>query len=169
MNPRRQLAVLAILWLASCGTAHAGIIHHNFNFSSTGSGSFDYDDASRSINALVFDFGAFGDMSPMNLGAFLTPLVFGAPPGATVAREHTFFALSGGSAHSLRLSSDGSWCVRPNAARCGARDLASGTYRIAPAAPPDVIAVAEPDMLMLFGLGLLALGAVRLRAGGSRP
>lgn len=166
MNSIRQLVVLAMIWLASCATANAAIIHYDFNFSSSGTGSFDFDDASNVVRELVFDFGSLGNLPATDLGAFLTPLVLGVPPGPAVVRDNTFFRLHGGAAHSVRLNTNGTWCVRQNAGRCesnGRSNMASGTYLIAQAAPGSVVAVAEPDMLALVIVGLVALAFVRLR------
>jgi hypothetical protein len=108
------------------------------NFSAGGSGYFIYDSTSRSISVLRYNFGTFGSGST-NLNASLTDTLFGSPLGATVVQDNTFFGLSGGSAHSLRVRSNGTFCLRPDAGTCGEGhpDLLSGTYQIA-LAPPSV-------------------------------
>ena len=121
-----------------------------FNFSTGGSGYFVYEAPSGAISTLSYDFGTFGSGST-DFGASLTHQVFGTPLGSAVVQDHTFFPLTGGSAHSLRLRSNGTFCVRPDAGRCGegTPDLLSGAYHIALAEPgvlesgTNVVAVPE--------------------------
>ena len=107
-----------------------------FNFSTGGAGYFTYDSPSGAIGFLSYDFGTFGSGST-DFDAFLTNLVFGTPLGSAVVQDNTFFGLTGGSAYGLRLRSDGTFCVRPDAGTCGegSPDLLSGSYHIALAAP----------------------------------
>lgn len=124
--------IASILSIAVSVSAES--IPYDFNFSSYGSGTFDYDDMAMDIDQLVLDFGAFGSHGPTSFGSSLTLSVFGAPPNLFVNNDNTFFGLSGGTAHSVRLNSNGTFCIRPNGDSCGAEpgDLATGTYRIAP-------------------------------------
>lgn len=107
-----------------------------FNFSTGGSGYLVYDKPSGAISTLSYDFGMFGS-GATSFGASLTHQVFGTPLGSAVVQDHTFFPLTGGSAHSLRLRSNGTFCIRPDAGRCGEStpDLLNGVYHIALAEP----------------------------------
>ena len=107
-----------------------------FNFSTGGSGYFTYDAPSGAISILSYDFGTFGSGST-DFDAFLTNLVFGTPLGSAVVQDNTFFGLTGGSAYGLRLRTDGTFCVRPDAGACGdgTPDTLGGSYHIALAAP----------------------------------
>lgn len=109
---------------------------YSLNFSTGGSGYFVYDAQSRAISTLSYDFEAFGSRST-SFGASLTQQVFGTPLGSAVVQDHTFLPLAGGSAHSVRLRSDGTFCIRPDAGRCGegTPDLLNGVYHIALAEP----------------------------------
>jgi hypothetical protein len=121
-----------------------------FGFSPEGSGYFTYDASSGAISVLSYDFGTFGSGST-DLDAFLTNLVFGTPLGSAVVQDNTFFGLTGGSAYGLRLRTDGTFCIRPDAGGCGdgTPDLLSGSYHIALAEPgvlesgTNVVAVPE--------------------------
>lgn len=137
------LTVMA--FLAGAALANAATVEFDFNFSTAGSGTIVYDDVAMDIPVLDYDFGAFGSTST-SFGAALTLAVFGAPPNTTVNNDNVFFGLSGGTASGLRLSSDGTFCVRPDPDICGGpsnmtADLASGTYNIAP-----VTSVVEVDI-----------------------
>lgn len=119
------------LWLIGPVSAVAASIEYNFNFSTAGSGAFTYDDASLDINPLVLDFGALGGYTD-SFGSALTASVFGAPPNTFVNNDNTFLPLNGGTAHSIRLNSDGTFCVRPDGDACVAQggtvpDIAVGT------------------------------------------
>jgi hypothetical protein len=121
-----------------------------FNFSTGGSGYFTYDAPSRAISLLSYDFGSFGSGST-DLDAFLTNLVFGSPLASAIVQDNTFFGLTGGTAYGLRLRTDGTFCVRPDAGTCGdgTPDMLSGSYHIALAEPgvldsgTNVVAVPE--------------------------
>jgi hypothetical protein len=121
-----------------------------FNFSTGGSGYFTYDAPSGAISLLSYDFGPFGRGST-GFDAFLTNLVFGTPLAPAVVQDNTFFGLTGGSGYGLRLRTNGTFCVRPNAGVCGdgTPDTLSGTYHIALAEPgvldsgTNVVAVPE--------------------------
>jgi hypothetical protein len=104
---------------------------YSFNFSGAGTGYFKYDGSSGRIETLRYDFGDFGS-GATSFNESLTALVFGTPPSNAVIQDNTFFTLSGGSAYGLRLRTDGSFCVRPDAGICGdgTADLYSGTYLI---------------------------------------
>ena len=86
-----------------------------------------------------------------DLDAFLTNLVFGTPLASAVAQDNTFLGLTGGSAYGLRLRTNRTFCVRPDAGGCGedAPDLLGGSYHIALAEPgvidsgTNVVAVPE--------------------------
>ena len=110
-----------------------------FNFSTGGSGYFTYDAPGGAISILSYDFGSFGNGST-DFDAFLTNLVFGTPLGSAVVQDNTFFGLTGGSAYGLRLRTDGTFCVRPDAGACGdgTPDTLGGSYHIA-LAPPGVL------------------------------
>jgi hypothetical protein len=123
---------------------------YSFSFSTGGSGYFTYDAPSGAISLLTYDFGTFGRGST-TFGASLTTQVFGKPLRPAVVQDNTFFNLIGGTAHSLRLRSNGTFCVRPDVGVCGdgAPDLLSGSYHIALAEPgvlgtgTNVVAVPE--------------------------
>ena len=123
---------------------------YSFNFSTGGAGYFTYDSPTGAISLLSYDFGTFGSGST-NFGASLTNQVFGTPFGSAVVQDNTFFVLTGGTAHSLRLRTNGTFCVRPDASVCGegAPDLLSGSYHIALAQPgalgPGTNVVAVPN------------------------
>lgn len=111
---------------------------YSFNFSGAGTGYFAYDGPNGDIDILRYDFGAFGGDST-SLDGSLTALVFGRPPSSAVIQDNTFFALSGGNAYGLRLRTDGSFCVRPDADTCNATtDLFVGTYNITRIEPGSV-------------------------------
>lgn len=120
-----------------------------FNFSTGGAGYFTYDSPSGAISLLSYDFGTFGSGST-TVGASLTTQVFGTPLGSAVVQDNTFFVLTGGTAHSFRLRTNGTFCVRPDVGVCGegASDLLSGSYHIALAQPgvlgPGTNVVAVP-------------------------
>jgi hypothetical protein len=107
-----------------------------FNFSTGGSGYFIYDATAGAISLLSYNFGTFGSGST-DLDPFLTRTVFGSPLASAVIQDNTFFGLTGGSAYGLRLRTNGTFCVRPDAGACGegTPDTLSGSYRIALAAP----------------------------------
>jgi hypothetical protein len=107
-----------------------------FNFSTGGSGYFTYDSPTGAISILSYDFGIFGSGST-DFDAFLTNVVFGTPLASAVVQDNTFFGLTGGSAYGLRLRTDGTFCVRPDAGRCGegTADVLGGSYHIALAQP----------------------------------
>jgi hypothetical protein len=107
-----------------------------FNFSTGGSGYFVYDAPSGAVSTLIYDFGTFGSGST-DFGASLTHQVFGTPLGSAVVQDNTFFGLTGGTAYGLRLRTNGTFCVRPDAGGCGegAPDLLNGSYSIALAEP----------------------------------
>lgn len=121
-----------------------------FNFSAGGSGYFTYDSPSGAISLLSYDFGPFGH-GATDLDAYLTDRVFGTPLGSAVVQDHTFLGLTGGSAYGVRLRTDGTFCVRPDAGTCGegTPDILFGLYRIALAEPgvldsgTSVVAVPE--------------------------
>jgi len=153
MKKSRLIGAAIALWLIGPVSAVAASIEYNFNFSTAGSGAFTYDDVTLDINPLVLNFGAFGGLTT-SFGSALTASVFGAPPNSFVNNDNTFFGLIGGIAQSIRLSSDGTFCVRPDTDACVAQggpgdDLAIGTYSIA--------AVPIPAAVWLFGSGLLGL------------
>ena len=121
-----------------------------FNFSAGGAGYFNYDEQSHAISLLSYDFGTFGSAST-TFDTFLTNVVFGTARASAVVQDHTFFGLTGGTAYGVRLRTNGTFCVRPDAGTCGqgAPDLLAGTYSIALAEPgvlgpgTDVVAVPE--------------------------
>jgi hypothetical protein len=121
-----------------------------FNFSTGGAGYFTYDAASGAISILSYDFGELGSGST-DFGASLTNQVFGTPLGSAVVQDNTFFGLTGGSAYGLRLRTNGTFCVRPDAGGCGsgAPDILTGLYSIALAEPgvldPGTNVVAVPE------------------------
>ena len=123
-----------------------------FNFSAGGAGYFIYDAPSGSISLLSYDFGAFGS-GLTDLNASLTTTVFGNPLASAIVQDHTFFGLTGGSAYGLRLRTNGTFCVRPDAGTCGEGnpDLLNGTYSIALAEPgvldPGTNVVAVPEAI----------------------
>jgi hypothetical protein len=123
-----------------------------FNFSGGGTGYFTYDGATGTIPSLRYDFGAYGK-GAASLNEESTARVYGNPPGEALIQDHTFFGLSGGSAYGLRLSSDGTFCVRPDVGRCQEGplpDLLAGTYAISLVDPgtldtgSNVVAVPVP-------------------------
>jgi hypothetical protein len=107
---------------------------YDFNFSGAGTGFFNYDAVTKSIDVLQLNFGAYGATST-DFDANLTSLVFGNLLSTALKQDNTFFALNGGSAYGLRLRSNGTFCVRPDADVCGTGDLFSGTYSLARVAP----------------------------------
>lgn len=103
---------------------------YTFGFSTAGAGTFVYDGVGLDIDQIRYNFGAYG-IGATSFGASLTANVFGNPPSSTLIQDNTFFSLQGeGSAYGLRLKTDGTFCVRPDAGLCGPDDLASGTYSI---------------------------------------
>ena len=68
-----------------------------------------------------------------------------------MAQDNTFLGLTGGSAYGLRLRTNGTFCVRPDAGACGdgAPDMLAGSYHITLAQPgaldPDTNVVAMPN------------------------
>ncbi len=148
------------LWLIGPVSATAASIGYDFNFSTAGSGIFNYNDVALDINQLTLDFGEFGSLAPTSFDSTLTASVFGAPPNTFVNNDNTFFPLSTGTADSIRLNSDGTFCVRPDGGACFAQggstaDLAIGTYSIA--------AVPIPAAAWLFGSGLIGLIGIARR------
>ena len=123
-----------------------------FNFSTGGSGYFTYDAPSGAISILSYDFGTFGS-GATDFDTFLTNLVFGTPLASAVVQDNTFFGLTGGSAYGLRLRTNGTFCVRPDAGACGegTPDTLSGSYHIALAEPgvldPGTNVVAVPEAI----------------------
>ena len=161
MRKSRLLGAVIALWLIGPVSAIAATIEYDFNFSTAGSGTFNYDDVNLDINQLTLDFGAFGSSGPTSFDSASTFSVFGTPPNAFLNNDNTFFNLSGGTANGLRLSSDGTFCVRPDTDVCVAKggaaaDLAVGTYSIASAVP-------IPAAVWLFGSGLVGLIGVARR------
>jgi len=135
---KATLTAAMALWLLGPISATAAIIEHDFNFSTAGTGTFDYDDVVMDIPQLTLDFDTFGSLGT-DFNVELTDSLFGAPPNSFIKIDNTFFALSSGTANGLRLNSDGTFCVRPDNDFCGGpssgqADLDSGTYSIAPVA-----------------------------------
>ncbi len=121
-----------------------------FNFSTGGSGYFNYDAAAQSVTLITYEFGTFGRWSSTDWDPSATEAVFGLPLGTAVKLENAFFGLAGGSAYGARLQPDGIFCVRANTGVCGdGPDLLSGTYSIALAEPgvidPGENVVAVPE------------------------
>jgi len=155
-----MLGAAIALWFIGSTSAIAATIEYDFNFSTDGLGLFNYDDVTLDISQLTLDFGVFGVLASTSFNSALTTSIFGAPPNTFVNNDNTFFGLSGGTAHSIRLSSDGTFCVRLDGDSCVAQggivaDLVSGTYSIA--------AVPVPATVWLFGSGLVGLIGVARR------
>jgi hypothetical protein len=150
MKPRLLGALYTLLFTVSTGAA-AALVPYDFNFSTAGTGTFEYDTVTMEATQIVLDFGPFGNSGPSSFSQSLTVSVFGAPPNPFVNNDNTFFGLSGGSAYGIRLNTDGTFCVRPDADICGgaALDIAIGSYLIS--------SVPVPAALWLFSSGLLGL------------
>lgn len=128
-----------LVFLALAGTANAAQTTYNFNFSAGGSGSFVYDDVARTTNSITFDFGELGTIAPYGFDASLTGVIFGTPPRTAILQNGTFFGatrVAGNLRATVRLYTDGTYCVRPYPEPWPDYCLLSGTYRIAPAAAP---------------------------------
>ena len=149
LTPKSILAAAMALWLLGPISAIAETIEYDFNFS-VGSGSFNYDDVVMDMDQIVMDMGAFGSGGPFSFGEALTTSFFGQPPGPFSNNDNTFFGLNGGTGHSVRISADGTFCVRPDGDFCVLKggtlpDLATGTYNIAPASGAQVLSCSGFD------------------------
>ncbi len=130
---------LLVVFLSLAGSANAGQTTYNFNFSTGGTGSFVYDNVTLTTTAITFDFGALGATTPTSFDAPLTAQVFGNPPGAAIIQNGTFFGVTsvgGVPTGAIRLYTNGTFCVNPYPEPFPNQCLVSGTYNIAPAAPP---------------------------------
>jgi hypothetical protein len=161
---RSLLAAIAASTLIGLfpATADATLVGYSVSFSEGGSGSLTYDDVNLDLPSIGFDFGSFGSLST-SFGATLTAQVFGAPPSTPfILQDNTFFGLSGGTASSLRLSSNGDYCLRADIGLCGTGDLVSGSYSINLVQEPSA-AIPEPSAAILFSLGLGLVGFTTAR------
>lgn len=158
-NGLRTIAALIAVWMLHATDAGATLLPYAIVFSGGGTGSFEYDDVTLSIPSFELDFAAFGSLASASFGPASTATVFGTPPSTPfILQDNTFFPLSGGTALSIRMSSDGSYCLRPDNAGCGAGDLQSGSY--------EITLVPEPTTAVLLAGGLL--GLARRREGARR-
>ena len=135
----QTLVIRLIVFLAFAGSASAGQTTYNFNFSTGGTGSFVYDDVARTTSAITFDFGTLGSIAPYGFDSQLTATVFGAPPAAAVRQDGTFFGatkVGNTLTATVRLYSNGTFCVRPYPEPSPDQCLVTGTYQIASALPP---------------------------------
>jgi hypothetical protein len=154
----QSLMIRLLVFLALTGSANAAQTTYNFNFSTGGTGSFIYDDVARTTSAITFDFGALGSIAPYSFGAELTATVFGTPPTAAIRQDGTFFGVTRVAdtpTATVRLYTNGTFCVRPYPEPTPDSCLVSGTYRIAPPVvppPPFILAEFAPDASRQFGI-----------------
>jgi hypothetical protein len=140
----QTLVIRLLVFLALAGSANAGQTTYNFNFSAGGTGSFVYDDVAMTTNAMTFDFGALGSLAAGGFDSQTTARIFGTPPTAAIHQDGTFFGVTrvaGNLTATVRLYTNGTYCVRPFPEPTPDNCLVSGTYRIAPAVlppPPSV-------------------------------
>ena len=136
----QTLVIRLLVFLALANSANAAQTTYNFNFSAGGTGSFVYDDGAMTANAITFDFGALGSIAPYGFGTSLTGSIFGTPPRAAILQNGTFFGVTqvaGNLSATVRLYTNGTYCVRPYPEPSPDYCLESGTYRIAPAVVPS--------------------------------
>jgi hypothetical protein len=134
-----QTVIRLLVFLALAGSANAAQTTYSFNFSTGGTGTFVYDDVTKTTSAITFNFGALGSIAPYSFGTQLTANVFGNPPAAAILQDATFFGttvVAGALTASVRLYTNGTYCLRPHTDPSTNNCLLSGTYQIAPALPP---------------------------------
>jgi hypothetical protein len=135
----QTLVIRLLVFLALAGSANAGQTTYNFNFSGGGTGSFVYDDVAMTANAITFDFGQLGSIAPYAFGTQLTATIFGTPPTAAIHQDATFFGVTqvaGNPTATVRLYTNGTYCLRPSPEPWPDYCLVTGTYHIAPAVQP---------------------------------
>lgn len=91
----QTMGIRLLVFMALAGSANAAQTTYNFNFSVGGTGSFVYDDVSKTTSAITFDFGSLGSIAPYSFDASLTARVFGTPPTAAIHRTAPFSAPRG--------------------------------------------------------------------------
>ena len=140
----QTVVIRLLVFFALAGSANAAQTTYNFNFSAGGTGSFVYDDVAMTATAITFDFGALGAIAPYGFDSQLTAAIFGTPPTAAVHQDNIFFGVTqvaGNRTATVRLYTNGTYCLRPYPEPSPDYCLVSGTYLIAPAVlppPPSV-------------------------------